>query len=52
MVEILSCIKDWELADTHLQHSMEEDTQELKAEHENLWLDGPTTLSSRNDENA
>jgi hypothetical protein len=49
MVEILSCIKDWELADAHLQHSMEEDTQELEAEHENLWLDDPTTLS-RNDE--
>jgi hypothetical protein len=28
-----------------------EDTQELEAEHENLWLDDPTTLS-RNDENA
>jgi hypothetical protein len=26
MVEILSCIKDWELADAHLQYSVEEDT--------------------------
>jgi hypothetical protein len=51
MVEILSCIKDWELADAHLQHSVEEDTQELEAEHENLWLDDPTTLY-RNDENT
>jgi hypothetical protein len=51
MVEILSCIKDWELTDAHLQHSVEDDTQELEAEHENLWLDDPTTLS-RNYENS
>jgi hypothetical protein len=43
MVEILSCIKDWELVDAHLQQSVEEDTQELEAEHDNLWLDDPTT---------
>ncbi|WVZ90950.1 hypothetical protein U9M48_037200 [Paspalum notatum var. saurae] len=30
MVEVLSCIKDWELADTHLQHTVEEETQELE----------------------
>jgi hypothetical protein len=41
MVEVLSCIKDWELADAHLQHIMEEKTWELKAEHENLYLDDP-----------
>jgi hypothetical protein len=52
MVEILSCIKDWELADGHLQHSVEEDTQELEAEHDNLWLDDPATQSARDDENA
>jgi hypothetical protein len=51
-VEILSCIKDWELADAHLQHSVEEDTKELEDEHDNLWLDDPTTQSSRDDENA
>lgn len=43
MVEILSCIKDWELADAHLQHSVEEDTKELEDEHDNLWLDDPAT---------
>ncbi|WVZ49500.1 hypothetical protein U9M48_000856 [Paspalum notatum var. saurae] len=39
MVEVLSCIKDWELADTHLQHSVEEETQELEEVHENMYLD-------------
>jgi hypothetical protein len=52
MVEILSCIKDWELVDAHLQYSVEEDTQELEAEHDNLWLDDPATQSARDDENA
>jgi hypothetical protein len=52
MVEILSCIKDWELADAHLQHSVEEDTKELEAKHDNLWLDDPATQSARDDENA
>ena len=41
MVEVLSCIKDWELADAHLQHTVEEETRELEAEHENLYLDDP-----------
>ena len=41
MVEVLSCIKDWELADAHLQHIVEEETRELEAEHENLYLDDP-----------
>ncbi|WVZ84994.1 LOW QUALITY PROTEIN: hypothetical protein U9M48_031959 [Paspalum notatum var. saurae] len=39
MVEVLSCIKDWELADTHLQHSVEEETNELEEVHENMYLD-------------
>jgi hypothetical protein len=52
MVEILSCIKDWELVDAHLQHSVEEDTQQLEAERDNLWLDDPATQSARDDENA
>ncbi|WVZ88461.1 hypothetical protein U9M48_034981 [Paspalum notatum var. saurae] len=39
MVEVLSCIKDWELADTHLQHTVEEETQELEEVHENMYLD-------------
>jgi hypothetical protein len=41
MVEVLSCIKDWELVDAHLQHIVEEETPELEAEHENLYLDDP-----------
>ncbi|WVZ79694.1 hypothetical protein U9M48_027246 [Paspalum notatum var. saurae] len=39
MVEVLSCIKDWELADTHLQHTVEEETEELEEVHENMYLD-------------
>jgi hypothetical protein len=38
MVEVLSCIKYWELADAHLQHTVEEEIRELEAEHENLYL--------------
>jgi hypothetical protein len=41
MVEVLSCIKVWELADAHLQHNVEEETWELEAQHENLYLDDP-----------
>jgi hypothetical protein len=29
MVEVLSCIKDWELADLHKQHEVEKETKEL-----------------------
>ncbi|WVZ74217.1 hypothetical protein U9M48_022429 [Paspalum notatum var. saurae] len=39
MVEVLSCIKDWELADIHLQHTVEEETEELEEVHENMYLD-------------
>ncbi|WVZ54200.1 hypothetical protein U9M48_005037, partial [Paspalum notatum var. saurae] len=39
MVEVLSCIKDWKLADTLLQHSVEEETNELEEVHENMYLD-------------
>ncbi|WVZ69805.1 hypothetical protein U9M48_018534 [Paspalum notatum var. saurae] len=39
MVEVLNCIKDWELADTHLQHTVEEETEELEEVHENMYLD-------------
>jgi hypothetical protein len=31
---------------------VEEDTKELEAEHDNLWLDNPATQSTRDDENA
>lgn len=39
MVEILSCIKDWELADLHMQHNLEKDTKELEAIHESMVLE-------------
>ncbi|WVZ98963.1 LOW QUALITY PROTEIN: hypothetical protein U9M48_044333 [Paspalum notatum var. saurae] len=39
MVEVLSCIKDCEHADTHLQHSVEEETNKLEEVHENMYLD-------------
>jgi hypothetical protein len=29
MVEVLSCIKDWELADLHKQHGVAKDTSNL-----------------------
>jgi hypothetical protein len=31
MVEVLSCIKDWELADQHKQHTTEKETKDLEA---------------------
>ena len=40
MVEILSCIKDWELADKHLQHNLEMDTTDIKAIRDTLNEDG------------
>jgi hypothetical protein len=39
MVEVLSRIKDWELADKHMQNSVENDTKELEATYENMYLD-------------
>jgi hypothetical protein len=39
MVEVLSCIKDWELADLHKQHEVEKDTKELEVAFESLYLD-------------
>ncbi|XP_066313607.1 zinc finger BED domain-containing protein DAYSLEEPER-like [Miscanthus floridulus] len=38
-VEMLACIKDWELGDRRLQHSA--DNQELAESFENLYLDVP-----------
>jgi hypothetical protein len=52
MVKIVSCIKDWELVDAHLEPNVEEDIQEIEAELENLWPDGPATVSASDDENA
>jgi len=37
MVEWLTCIKEWELAEARLQHSMED--KELEEEFEELYLD-------------
>lgn len=48
----MSCIKDWELVDAHLEPNVEEDIQEIEAELENLWPDGPATVSASDDENA
>jgi hypothetical protein len=39
MVEVLSCIKDRELADLHKQHEVENDTKELEVAFESLYLD-------------
>jgi hypothetical protein len=39
MVEILSCIKDWELADSHMQHCVDKETKEFEDELENMNLD-------------
>jgi hypothetical protein len=39
MVEVLSCIKDWELADLHKQHEVEKETKELEVAYESLYLD-------------
>jgi hypothetical protein len=39
MVEVLSCIKDWELADKHMQNTIENDMKELEATYENMYLD-------------
>ncbi|KAJ1259047.1 hypothetical protein BS78_10G123300 [Paspalum vaginatum] len=39
MVEVLSCIKDWELADLHMQHDVEEDTKEMEAIFESMTIE-------------
>jgi hypothetical protein len=39
MVEVLSCIKDWELADLHSQHTVEKDTKELEIVFEAMYLE-------------
>jgi hypothetical protein len=38
-VEVISCTKDWELADLHKQHEVEKDTKELEVTFESLYLD-------------
>ncbi|WVZ96364.1 hypothetical protein U9M48_042015 [Paspalum notatum var. saurae] len=38
MVEVLSCIKDWELANLHKQHTVEKETKELEVAFEAMHL--------------
>jgi hypothetical protein len=45
MVEVLSCIKDWELADQHKQHTVEKETKDLEAAFEAMYLDDEHKLS-------
>jgi hypothetical protein len=44
-VKMLACIKDWELGDRRLQHSV--DNQEMTEAFENLYLDVPEDGESR-----
>jgi hypothetical protein len=44
-VEVLSCIKDWELADQHKQHIVEKETKDLEAVFEAMYLDDEQELS-------
>jgi hypothetical protein len=39
MVEVLSSIKDWELADLHSQHAVEKYTKELEVVFEAMYLE-------------
>ena len=36
MFEVLSCIKDWELANKHMQNTVEKETKVLKSTFENV----------------
>jgi hypothetical protein len=47
MVEVLSCIKDWELADKHMQNTVEKETKELESTFENMYLDVEDSRNSR-----
>jgi hypothetical protein len=46
MVEVLSCIKDWELTDLHKQHDVEKDTNELEVAFESLYLDDDQEIAT------
>jgi hypothetical protein len=48
MVEMLSCIKDWELADQHKQHTVEKETKKLEATFEDMYLDDEQRVSPGN----
>ncbi|XP_039851477.1 zinc finger BED domain-containing protein RICESLEEPER 2-like [Panicum virgatum] len=45
LVEVLSCIKDWELADLHKQHTVEKETKDLEAAFEAMYLDNEEETS-------
>jgi hypothetical protein len=45
MVEVLSCIKDWELANQHKQHTVEKKTKELESAFEATYLDDEQQVS-------
>jgi hypothetical protein len=45
MVEVLSCIKDWELADQHKQYTVEKETKYLKEIFEDMYLDDEQQVS-------
>jgi hypothetical protein len=47
MVEVISCIKDWKLADKHMQNTVENDTKELEATYENMYLDVEDSTNNR-----
>jgi hypothetical protein len=47
MVEVLSCIKDWELADKHMQNTVEKETKELESTFENMYLDVEDSRNNR-----
>jgi hypothetical protein len=48
MVEVLSCIKDWELADQHKQHTVEKETKDLEETFEDMYLDDEQGVSPGN----
>jgi hypothetical protein len=48
MVEVLSCIKDWELADQHKQHTVEKETKYLEATFKDMYLDDEHRVSPGN----
>jgi hypothetical protein len=44
MVEVPSCIKDYELADQHKQYTVEKDTKDLEVDFEAMYLDDEQQL--------
>lgn len=44
---MLSCLKDWELANLHKQHSVEKDTDELQTAFDAMYLDDEQEQGAR-----